>query len=154
MDSPDVAGTPCNRKGDKVTQNAGTRPRASGWVGWIAFAAAMLLVIGVLNLINGFAAVFQDEIFVSGDRGALILDVTAWGWIHVVFGLVLVGVGIGLIQGQLWAAITATFLVMLNMITQMFMLPAYPFWSILLIVLDAFVLYALTVHGDERIRDL
>jgi hypothetical protein len=114
----------------------------------------MLLVIGGLNLVNGFAAVFQDEIFVSGDRGALILDVTAWGWIHVLFGLVLIGAGIGLIQGQLWATITATFLVMINMITQMFMLPAYPFWSITVILLDAFVLYALTVHGDERVGDL
>ena len=137
-----------------MAQSAGNRPKASGWVGWIAFAAAMLLVIGGLNLVNGFAAVFQDEIFVSGDRGSLVFDVTAWGWIHIIFGLALIGVGIGLIQGQLWATITATFLVMVNMITQMFMLPAYPFWSITVILLDAFVLYALTVHGDERIGDL
>jgi hypothetical protein len=127
-------------------------PAPTAWVGWIAFAAAMIIVVGAMNVINGLAAIFEDEIFIGS--GAFVLDVTGWGWIHLIVGLILVGTGVALIRGALWAAITASVLVVLNMISQMFLLPASPIWSLVIIILDAFVLYALTVHGDERIGDL
>jgi hypothetical protein len=132
--------------------NPATGPRPTAWVGWIAFAAAMIIVVGAMNVINGLAAIFEDEIFIGS--GAFVLDVTGWGWIHLIVGLILVGTGVALIRGALWAAITASVLVVLNMISQMFLLPASPIWSLVIIILDAFVLYALTVHGDERIGDL
>jgi len=138
-----------------VAQTTNARPRVTGWVGWIVFAATMLLVIGTMNVVTGIAALIQDEIFLTGDAGAFVLDLTAWGWVHIAIGALLIVTGISLYSGALWATVTATVLVGLNMITQMFMLPGYPFWGIVVITLDAFVLWALLVHGDEqRVADL
>jgi hypothetical protein len=122
----------------------------TGWVGWIVFAATMLLVIGSMNLVVGLAALFQDEIFLAGDAGAFVLDLTAWGWVHIAIAALLIVTGISLYSGATWATVTAAVLVALNMISQMFMLPAYPFWGIVVITLSAFALWALIVHGDEQ----
>jgi hypothetical protein len=84
----------------------------------------------------------------------VVLDVTAWGWVHLVIGLLVAVVGYFLLQGASWATYAAILLVIVNMLTQMMFLPAYPLWSIMIIALDSFVLWALIVHGDERVRDL
>jgi len=123
-------------------------------MGAVLFAASMMLLIGAFQAIAGLVAIIDDAYYVVTPNYTFDLDVTGWGWIHLVVGLILIGVGIGLFRGALWAAITASVLVLINMISQMFLLPAYPIWSIVIIALDAFVLYALTVHGDERISDL
>lgn len=128
--------------------------RPSAWFGVVAFAASMMMVVGTFNVIYGFAAVFDDDIFVSGEEATLAFDLTFWGWAHVVFGVVLFVVGIGLVQGAAWAVLPAVILVMTNMVTQMFLLPAFPLWSILVIALDAVVLWAIVARGDERIDDL
>ena len=60
---------------------------ATGWVGWIAFGAVMMMMLGVLNAISGLAAIFNDAVFVSSSRGALIFNLTTWGWIHLILGL-------------------------------------------------------------------
>src|SRR5262245_4665093 len=138
--------------GDVSTVRSGGR--TTGWVGWTAFAAAMMLLIGFLNIMNGLAAIATDDIFVDGQGGSIVLDVTAWGWFHLITGVLLVAVGLGLLAGKTWAVIAAILLVMLNVITQMLLLPSYPFWSIVIITLDVFVLWALTVHGDERLNAL
>ena len=117
-------------------QHAGMT-RATGWVGWIAFGAVMMMMLGVLNAISGIAAIFNDAVFISGSRGAVIFDVTTWGWIHLILGLLVIGTG----------------LVMLNMVTQLIFLPAYPFWGLLIIALDVLVLWAIIVHGSEMKED-
>jgi hypothetical protein len=114
----------------------------------------MMMLVGTFNVINGFAAVFADDIFISGSAGSVVLDVTGWGWVHVVLGALLVVIGIGVLQGATWAVIAGIIVVMVNMVTQMLALPSYPFWSIVIITLDVLVLWALTVHGDERLSDL
>jgi hypothetical protein len=123
-------------------------------VGWIAFAAIMMLVVGLFNVIDGIAAIASNKVFVTGSGGAVVLDVTAWGWVHLVIGLLVAVVGYFLLQGASWATYAAILLVIVNMLTQMMFLPAYPLWSIMIIALDSFVLWALIVHGDERVRDL
>lgn len=126
-------------------------PKSTGWVGWIVFTAAMLLMLGVFNAVNGLAAIFADDIFVTGGSGAVIFDVTTWGWVHLVLGVLAAATGVALMQGATWARAVAVGFVMLNMLTQLLFLPAYPFWSLLIIVLDVVVLWALIVHGDEQI---
>ena len=123
--------------------------QATGWVGWIAFGAVMMMMLGVLNAISGLAAIFNDQLFVAGKRGLLIFDVTAWGWIHLILGLVVVLTGFALMSGAMWARVVGTGLVMLNMVTQLIFLPAYPFWGMLIIALDVLVLWAIIVHGAE-----
>lgn len=126
-------------------------PKSTGWVGWMVFTAAMLLMLGVFNAVNGLAAIFADDIFVTGAAGAVIFNVTTWGWVHLVLGVLAAATGVALMQGAMWARALAVGFVMLNMLTQLLFLPAYPFWSLLIIVLDVVVLWALIVHGDERI---
>jgi hypothetical protein len=126
-------------------------PKSTGWVGWIVFTAAMLLMLGIFNAVNGLAAIFADDVFVTGSSGAVIFDVTTWGWVHLVLGVLAAATGMALMQGATWARAVAVGFVMLNMLTQLLFLPAYPFWSLLIIVLDVVVLWALIVHGGEQI---
>lgn len=124
----------------------------TGWVGWIAYAAVMMIILGAFNAVTGLTAIFSDDIYVRGANTVVVLDVGTWGWVHLVLGVAVAVTGFSLFKGALWATVVAILLVMLNMVTQMLMLPAYPFWSMLIIVVDALVLWALLVHGDEKVR--
>lgn len=120
-------------------------PELSGWAaGGIAFAAVMLLMIGAFQIVAGLAALFEDDFFVIGREYAFDLDVSAWGWLHLVIGVLLVLTGLGLLGRQAWAGITAIFLVTLSAIANFFFIPYYPAWAILVIALDVWVIWALT----------
>jgi hypothetical protein len=122
---------------------------ATGWVGWIVFAAIMMFIVGAFNIIDGLTALFKDEVFVNSGKGLLVFDLTAWGWIHLLLGVGLCFVGAALLNGQLWARIAAVILVGFNAIEQLVFLSAYPLWSVLIIALDVMVIWALVVHGEE-----
>lgn len=127
--------------------------RATAWVGWIWFAALLMMTSGVLNVMTGLVAVLgQDDAYLDTGVGLIVFDVEAWGWAHLVFGAILILVGACLAAGQAWARVMAIVLVTLNFITQFIILPAYPVWSIIVIAVDAVVIWALIVHGDE-VRD-
>jgi hypothetical protein len=129
--------------------SAYARP-VTGWVGWIIFAAVFMITIGVLNAIQGLAALFRDETyFAVGEDGLLTLDWTSWGWIHLIFGILLIVVGALLLQGSTLARVVGVVLVSLNLIAQFGFVAAFPFWSLILIAADILILYALIVHGRE-----
>jgi hypothetical protein len=118
---------------------------ASGWVvGGLTFAGTMMILIGFFHAINGLAAIFEDEFFVAAANYAFDLDVTAWGWIHLIFGIALVVTGYFLFAGRSWAAIVAIAMAMLSAVANFFYVPYYPFWSLLVIALDIWVIWALT----------
>jgi hypothetical protein len=124
----------------------------TGWVGWIVFAAVFMVTIGAINAIQGLAALFRDADYwvrLSGDGGAMTFNVTAWGWIHLIFGILLVIVGILLIQGSTFARVVGIGLIALNMLSQFAWAPVYPFWALIVIALDIVIIYALIVHGRE-----
>lgn len=127
----------------------GLRRHVTGWVGWIAFAGLLLLVAGVLNVISGVAALVSDDVYVEGPRVTLVLDTTAWGWVHVLLGCALVVTALALLAGRTWARVVVSALVVLNVVSQTLLLPAYPVYSLLVIALDVVVLWAVVVHGDE-----
>src|SRR6476619_2962657 len=82
--------------------------RASAWVGWVAFAATMLVVIGILSIISGLAALLRDQsYFATGNGKLLVFDYTAWGWIHIVIGVLLAATGVALYSGSKLARIAA-----------------------------------------------
>ena len=117
----------------------------SGWaVGGMTFAAVMLVLIGSFQVIDGLAAIFGDSFFVVTTNYTFDLDVTAWGWIHLLLGILLLITGWALTAGKSWAAITAIFLAMLSAIENFFFIPYYPFWSILIIALNVWVIWAVT----------
>lgn len=133
-----------------TTSHTPTAPKATGWVGWIVFTATMMMMLGVFNAVDGIAAIAADDIFITGAAGSVALDVTAWGWVHLVVGGVVAIAGVFLLQGATWARFVAIGAVMINMTTQLLFLPAYPFWAMIIIVLDVLALWALIVHGSEQ----
>ena len=123
---------------------------ATGWVGWIIFAAVFMIVIGAMNAIQGLAALFRDEAYWVTLQGSVVtFDVTTWGWIHLIFGILLVLVGVMLMQGSTFARVIGIALVSLNLIAQFSWTTLYPFWGLIAIIIDIVIIYALVVHGRE-----
>jgi hypothetical protein len=121
---------------------------ASGWaLGVIAFAATMLFLIGIFQALAGLVAIFDDEFYVVTRNYTFDLDVSAWGWIHLVIGLAVLATGVGLFQRKTWAGVTAILLAMLSAISNFFFIPYYPIWSLLVIGLCIWVIWALTRPG-------
>lgn len=120
--------------------------RSSAWSGWVAFAACTLLVLGVLNLFQGFAALFEDDYFVTASGQLLVWSYDTWGVILLIFGGLQLLVGMGLLTGATWARVVGAALAMLNIIGQIGFLAAHPVWSVVVIALDVVVLFALTVR--------
>ncbi len=117
----------------------------SGWaVGGITFAATMMILIGVFQVIAGLVAIFDDDFYVVTQNYTFDLDTSAWGWIHLLLGILLLLAGYGLFSGATWAAALAIVLAVLTAIENFFFIPYYPFWSILVIALCIWVIWALT----------
>jgi len=121
----------------------------SAWAGFVLFASVMLLVTGAVNFIEGIAALVSDRNVVLSDDGLYLLNVTAWGWALLIFGIVMMIVGVGLLQGQGWARVAAIILVGVHAASQVLWIGAYPIWAILMIALDTVILFALTAHWVE-----
>jgi hypothetical protein len=114
--------------------------------GWIAFAGVMMVILGSLDAFWGLAAILNDEIVVVGGNGAMIFDITAWGWIHLFLGLIVALTGFGLIAGNAAARVAGIFFVAVNAIAQIVWFPAAPLWTFLMIILDTVIIYELTMH--------
>jgi uncharacterized membrane protein len=127
---------------------SGGGQEVSGWaVGGVVFAASILTLIGTFQIIAGLVAVFNDEFFVVTRNYTFDLDVTAWGWLHLIIGALMVVVGIGLFGRRTWAGVTGIMLAMLSALMNFFFIPYYPLWSIVVIALDVWVIWALTRPG-------
>jgi hypothetical protein len=126
-----------------------TRRERTGWAGWIMFASVMMILAGTLNAIHGIVAIVNDDWVVWGERADLYLDLTTWGWLHLVVGIVVVLAGIGLLSGNVLARTIAVLIAGLAIIGNFLWLPAYPLWSLTIIAISVFVIYALTAHGRE-----
>jgi hypothetical protein len=129
-----------------------TRARSTAWVGWVWFAACMMIMTGSFNAIFGLVALFDDQYYTVGPQGLLVFDLTQWGWILLIFGALALFAGIALLSGALWARITAVALASINMLAHMAFISAQPVWALITIVIDVLVIWALIVHGDE-LRD-
>jgi hypothetical protein len=123
----------------------------SGWAaGGIIFAATILIMVGVFQAIAGMVAIIDDEFYVVTRNYTFDLDTSGWGWIHLLIGIALFATGWALLARQTWAGVAAIVLAMLSAIANFFFIPYYPFWSILVIALDVWVIWALTRPGAIR----
>jgi uncharacterized membrane protein len=133
------------------TQQPGRDQPVSGWaVGGVTFAACVLILIGLFQAVAGLTAIFDDEFYVVTRNYTFDLDTTAWGWIHLLLGLGLVVTGYGLFDRQTWAGVTGIVLAMLSALANFFFIPYYPFWAIVVIALDVWVIWSLTRPGAIR----
>jgi hypothetical protein len=122
----------------------------TAWVGWIGFAGFILVLNGVFSAVQGLAALVGSDIYyVVADGTLYFVDITTWGWWNLLIGLVLILTGIALLTGASWARVVAIILAGLSAIGQLLLLPAQPWWSVIVIAIDVLIIYALTAHGRE-----
>jgi hypothetical protein len=123
--------------------------RRTGWTGWITFAGVMLLIGGSLNLFYGIVAAVNDEWVVFTNRSAVYLDVSEWGWVHIILGAVVFLSGIGVFSGNILARIVGVAVASISLLVNFFFIPVYPLWALIVITIDVLVIWALTAHGSE-----
>lgn len=124
--------------------------RASAWVGWIAFAGIIMSMLGTFHIIEGFVALFNDQYFLVPKSGLIVnVDYTAWGWVQIVWGIVVVAAGVGVFTGRVWARVVGTLVALASALINIGFLGAYPILAVTMIALDVVVILALTVHGSD-----
>lgn len=130
-----------------------SRPVAGGqYSGWIAFAGIVMIVLGCLDVLWGIAAIANDEVVVVGGHGVMIFDITTWGWIQLILGLLIGLTGLGLLTGNEVARVLGLFLLALNAVMQIVWFSAAPLWAFLIIILDVFLIYQLTTNWTTESR--
>jgi hypothetical protein len=124
----------------------GVREQPPGWAaGFIVFAAVMMMMSGVFEALAGLIAIFQNEFYVQTRNYLFQFDATAWGWIKIIVALA----GWGLLSGRTWARVVGITLAALSATANFLFIPYYPFWSLLVIALDVFVIWAIAVYGGR-----
>lgn len=135
-----------------MTQDITREPSTSENVaaGTSIAAACILVAIGAVELFQGIAAIAKDDVFVVGIEYVYKFDLTAWGWIHLVLGIAVVLVGIGLFTGATWARIGGVIALALSIVANFLWIPYYPWWSLTVIALAAFGIWAVTTWKPDR----
>ena len=130
-------------------------PRSSAFVGWIAFAGSIMLILGLFHFVQGVLALtYADYFLVDESRLLGGLDYPAWGWIHLLGGILVFLAGVGVFSGRVWARAVGVALAAGSAVGTFGFLDAYPIWGLLMIAMDLMIIYALTVHGSYvRITD-
>ncbi|HZY27662.1 MAG TPA: hypothetical protein VFE49_05330 [Jiangellaceae bacterium] len=126
---------------------------SGGAIGLIVFAAIMMIMIGAFHAIVGLAALFDDTFYVTTPNYVLEFDVTTWGWIHLIAGIIVALAGVALFSGRTWARVVGITMAFLSAIATFAFIPYYPVWSLLIIALNVFVIWALAAHGREMAID-
>jgi len=129
--------------------SASSYDQRTGWTGWILFAGVMMIIGGSLNLLYGIVAAVNDEWVVFTNRADVYLDVSQWGWVHIIVGSIVLLAGIGLFSGNILARIVGVIVAGVSLVVNFFFIPVYPFWALTVITIDALVIWALTAHGRE-----
>ncbi|MFI6096537.1 hypothetical protein ACIA8G_13330 [Lentzea sp. NPDC051213] len=123
--------------------------RETGWLGWIWFAGIMMIVMGSFNAIEGLVALFRGEYYVVSEAQVLVFDITAWGWITLLIGVLVALAGAALLAGAAWARVVAVVLAVVNAVAQLAFVSVHPLWSTIVIALCVTVIWAVVVHGSE-----
>ncbi|WP_233624478.1 hypothetical protein [Actinoplanes sp. ATCC 53533] len=127
-----------------------SRSRPTAWVGVVLFGGIMMEMVGGFQLIQGIVALFKDDYYLVSPQGLVIeVNYTAWGWTHLLIGLVAIATGIGVMVGKMWARVLGIVIAVVSALVNIAFLSAYPIWSTIIIAMDVLVIYALAVHGRE-----
>jgi len=129
------------------------RTNSTGAVGVLTFAGLLMIMVGIFHAIQGVVALFNNSFYVVGEEYLFKVDVTAYGWIHIILGLVVAGAGFGLFRGAVWARTVAVVVASVSMVASFVSIPYYPIWSVMLIVFDVFVIWAAILHGRDIVNE-
>ena len=135
---------------EAYSSRARARDQTSGGaVGLILFAGLMMIMVGCFQFFEGLVAVFNDNFYVATRSYVFQFDATTWGWIHLIFGLIVAFAGWGLLSGRTWARVVGITVAVVSAIANFLWLPYYPFWALTIITLDVFVIWAIAAHGGD-----
>ena len=130
-----------------------TGSNVTGWAGWIVFAGAMLILMGIFQAIEGLVALFRNDYYAVPASGLVInVDYNTWGWVHLILGVIAVLVGFGLVAGNIVARVVGVILAVISAVLNLAFIAAYPVWSTIVIAIDVIIIYAIIVHGRELSR--
>lgn len=132
-----------------------TDTTGSAWTGWVLFGAAVMFMVGVIDVIQGIVALTKDGTYLIAESGLLVTtDFTTWGWSLIIWGAVLILASVALFSGKEWGRWFGIVAVIVNMIVQVTWFPAYPLWSLTALGFGVVVLYALTAGWEKARADL
>jgi hypothetical protein len=138
-----------------ATQTPSAHTAKQEWAsGLTAFAAVMLFLVGLLDIFRGIMAVAEDDIFLTTRNYVFEYDLTGWGWIHLALGAIAVIVSIGLLRTAIWTRVTGVAIAGLVLIANFLSLPYYPVWSVVMITISGFIIWALCVVLRGNLYDL
>jgi hypothetical protein len=130
--------------------------RSSTWAGWIGFAGWLMIIIAMLDFFEGLIAIIRSEYYTLTPNQIIVFDTTTWGWLTLLWAIVIGFAGFGLLTGATWARWFAIVVGSINFVEQLgfFGSSRYPLWALTVLALTAVVLYALIVHWDEAVEDV
>ncbi|RFU88155.1 hypothetical protein DY218_03305 [Streptomyces triticagri] len=124
--------------------------RNSPWAtGGVTFAGVLMLINGVLAVLQGIAAIAENDVYARLGDYVYKINLTGWGWILLILGALAVVVGWGILSGAAWARATGIAIASLHLVAQFLFLPYQPVWSVVMVALDVFILWALAVYRSE-----
>lgn len=134
-----------------TTAGRATRHReySGGAVGVIAFAGILMILTGFFHAFQGLVALINDDFYIVGRDYIYKFDLTSWGWIHLIAGVVVLIAGVSLFTGAVWARTVAVIVACISTIASFLWMPYYPIWSIVIIAFNVFVIWAVTAHGRD-----
>ncbi|MEU4341610.1 hypothetical protein AB0H00_10105 [Nocardia sp. NPDC023852] len=107
------------------------------------FAGVLILVAGVLHLLTAIAAIAGRAIFVVTEDQVFLIDVAAWGWLHLVIAVLFVGAGAGIVTGKTWGYLSGIVMAAISILDNFLFASIYPFWALVMIAIDVLVIWAL-----------
>jgi hypothetical protein len=121
------------------------------WAGWVGFAGLLMIVMGILDFFQGLIAVIRDKYYVLTPQQIIVFDMTTWGWITMIWGIVILLAGFALVSGASWARWFTIVVASLNFFVQLGFVGSnqYPLWALVTLTMNILVLYALTVRWTE-----
>jgi hypothetical protein len=125
------------------------RTYSGGAVGLTVTAGIFMIIVGIFHAFQGIVALANDQFYVKTPDYVFQFDLTTWGWVHLIAGVIVALAGVALFQGAVWARAVAVVVASISILANFFWMPYYPIWSLTVIAFDAFVIWAVTVHGRD-----
>jgi hypothetical protein len=129
----------------------GMRDRTRWATGFAMFAGVLMIVAGIWGVFAGISAILRDNVYVATPEYTYSFDLTGWGWIHLILGVLVAVAGVGVVQGAIWGRVVGIVLASLSLVANFVFLPHYPLWSILIIALDVIIIWALATYRREAV---
>ena len=126
-----------------------SREASGAAVGWMTSAAVWMGILGFFHAMAGLAGILEDDLYVVTPNYLFQIDVTTWGWIHLILGIVVFLAAFSVLKGSVWARTVGVILAVLSTLATFAWLPYYPVWNLLMITANVFVIWALTMHGRD-----